>query len=334
MILIETAGGFGNQLQQYAFCKKLESLGADVRLDLHWFSGEVQEKTEYKRSLSISRLSGISFSEASAADRERLLGKEGLSRSLRKAAGKLLPFARREFTESGIYHGELMERIRQHPDTDLYIRGFFACEAYYADLLPSLRDKVSFPVDTDPLLSFEERGAIHALSEKIRETEAVSIHIRRGDYLDEKNRALFGGICTADYYLGALSHVLKSAFSPRLFVFSDDPSFSEAFVRDLVAKLQKSDDPVIKAAADALLIEAVNVCHGENSLYDVYLMSLCRHNITANSTFSFWGARFNAHEDKIMVRPERHKNSQPFDPEVMKKLWPGWTFVSEHGNIS
>ena len=75
----------------------------------------------------------------------------------------------------------------------------------------------------------------------------------------------------------------------------------------------------------------VDINHGRDSYYDIYLMSLCRHNICANSTFSFWGARLNDHEDKIMIRPTIHKNSQVFEKEEMERLWESWRFVSPQG---
>ena len=72
---------------------------------------------------------------------------------------------------------------------------------------------------------------------------------------------------------------------------------------------------------------------GKDSFYDIYLMSCCRHNICANSTFSFWGARLNGNEDKIMIRPAKHKNSQVFDRTQMEELWKGWTFIDENGRM-
>ena len=77
----------------------------------------------------------------------------------------------------------------------------------------------------------------------------------------------------------------------------------------------------------------VDINHGQESFYDIWLMSQCKHNICANSTFSFWGARLNSHEDKIMIRPTIHKNSQIFRKEEMEELWPGWSFISPEGRL-
>ncbi|MDE5718775.1 MAG: alpha-1,2-fucosyltransferase, partial [Lachnospiraceae bacterium] len=72
---------------------------------------------------------------------------------------------------------------------------------------------------------------------------------------------------------------------------------------------------------------------GEDSFYDMQLMSRCRHNICANSTFSFWGARLNGNPDKMMLRPSIHKSTQICVPEQMKALWAGWTLVTPEGTV-
>ena len=77
----------------------------------------------------------------------------------------------------------------------------------------------------------------------------------------------------------------------------------------------------------------VDINHGRDSFYDIWLMSNCRHNICANSTFSFWGARLNENEDKIMIRPTIHKNSQIFVKKEMEELWRGWRFINPKGQI-
>ena len=72
---------------------------------------------------------------------------------------------------------------------------------------------------------------------------------------------------------------------------------------------------------------------GKESWYDMYLMSMCRHNICANSTFSFWGARLNETQDKTMIRPLRHKNSQQYNPEQMKEYWEKWILIDNDGRV-
>ncbi|MCR5100682.1 MAG: alpha-1,2-fucosyltransferase, partial [Butyrivibrio sp.] len=69
------------------------------------------------------------------------------------------------------------------------------------------------------------------------------------------------------------------------------------------------------------------------SLLDIKLMTACKGNICANSTFSFWGARLNGRTDKEVIRTLTMRNNQVCIPEVMYDLWPGWILIDNKGQI-
>ena len=159
-------------------------------------------------------------------------------------------------------------------------------------------------------LVLPENPAIEPVVSKIKGNKACSVHLRRGDYLDEENMKIFGNICTDAYYDAALELAVKNG-AERFFIFSEDEEYAGSFTQKIRDKYQKE-------------AEYININKGDDSCYDIYLMSLCDINICANSTFSFWGARLNDHPDKLMIRPTKQKNSQTFDENEMKKLWEGW----------
>lgn len=72
---------------------------------------------------------------------------------------------------------------------------------------------------------------------------------------------------------------------------------------------------------------------GRESLQDMALMSRCRHNICANSTFSIWGARLNRQPDKIMIRPLHHDNYEMLDAGTVHEYWKGWVLIDADGNV-
>lgn len=300
MIIIQVAGGLGNQLQQYALYRKFVRMGKEARLDLSWFDEVKRNDEETKvisRNLELAYFDRLVYETCTEEEKEKLIGSNGLSGKLRR---KLLPSTVHWFHESKMYHPELLSF------EDMYLSGYFACEKYYSDILYDLRERIQFPPSDNPLN--------RELAQEMRECVSVSVHIRRGDYLNEENRAMFGNICTDAYYQKAMELMKEEVPDAHFYFFSDDVSYVEQ-------KYQGEEFTV------------VDINHGKDSFYDMWLMSNCKHNICANSTFSFWGARLNGNERKIMIRPTIHKNSQVFRKEEMEELWQGWRFVSPEGQL-
>ena len=296
MIIIELMGGLGNQLQQYALYRKLVRMGKSARLDISWF--QENRRTDEKithRELELGRFDRLVYEICTKEEREALIGSPGFSGKLRR---KLLPGSVRWFHETDMYHPEIFDF------DDMYLSGYFACEKYYGDILYDLREKLQFPPSGNPL-NEEAAG-------EMRECQSVSLHIRRGDYLDEVNKKMFGGICSEAYYKSAVELMTESFPDSHFYIFSDDLQYARS-----------------RYQGDRYTIVDWN--RGKNSFYDMQLMSFCRHNICANSTFSFWGARLNPNEAKVMIRPAVHKNSQTFDPAIMKELWTGWRSIDRDG---
>ncbi|MCM1134061.1 MAG: alpha-1,2-fucosyltransferase [Clostridium sp.] len=298
MIIIQVAGGLGNQLQQYALYRKFVRLGKEARLDVSWFNqggknsrgGMVTE-----RKLELDYFDRLVYKTCTEEEKIRLIGSEGASGKLRR---KLLPFTVRRFHESKMYHPELFEF------EDMYLSGYFACEKYYGDILYDLREKIQFPKSGNPLNG--------QMAREMQNCASVSVHIRRGDYLNAENAEMFANICTEAYYKKAIELIKEKEENARFYLFSDDVPYIQK-------KFQGEEYTV------------VDINHGRDNFYDMWLMSNCKHNICANSTFSFWGARLNRNEGKITIRPTIHKNSQIFHKEEMEELWRGWRFVSPEG---
>ena len=308
MIIIQVAGGLGNQLQQYALYRKFVRLGVEARLDLSWFEkahSAEKERTRgrdsipvvTRRELELRYFDRLVFETCTREEREALIGADNIWGKVRR---KLMPFTIHKFEESKMYHPELLGF------ENMYLTGYFACEKYYADILYDLREKIQFPPSSNPLNK--------EMAERIRNGNSVSVHVRRGDYLKPENAEMFGNICTEAYYQNAIDLVKHMMPDAHFYIFSDDVPY--------VKKCFHGDDYTI-----------VDINHGRDGFYDMWLMSNCKHNICANSTFSFWGARLNPNENKIMIRPTIQKNSQVFVKEEMENLWQGWMFVSPEGKL-
>lgn len=297
MIIIHVMGGLGNQLYQYAMYEKLKSMGKEVKLDFHAYTEATEEEREW-RSLELTRFENLEYEICTAQERTKLLDdsmdfKDRIRRKL---------FGRQDKTlkEDGNYMPEIFMK------DDVYLYGFWDCERYYVDRIAELRRKLVFPQSTNP--------KNQKCMEQMQQELAVSVHIRRTDYLKVADGKRYMGICTQDYYEKAMQYVRERVDNPVFYIFSDDVAY--------VKEHYQGED-----------IRIVDWNTGEDSLYDMQLMSKCKHNICANSTFSFWGARLNQNPDKLMIRPLKHDNYENVTASQIHENWPGWILIDAEGNI-
>jgi len=134
------------------------------------------------------------------------------------------------------------------------------------------------------------------------------LHIRRGDYVHAPLANQFHGLCSLDYYQKAVNYIYQKIPDCHFYIFSDDHSW--------VCENFKLDYPVTM----------VDHNDADKDYEDLRLMSLCKYNIIANSSFSWWGAWLNANPEKIVLCPERWFNDLSLD---IKDLMPdSWIRVS------
>jgi hypothetical protein len=140
--------------------------------------------------------------------------------------------------------------------------------------------------------------------EKINSTNSISIHIRRGDYVSDKYANIYGGICDLAYYDRAIKYILSKVEKPSFFVFSDDFEWAKN-------NLDISNATFIEWNLH------------KNSYIDMFLMNQCKHNIIANSTFSWWGAYNSSNfRDGIVISPTKWFASNSFtEPLIFPKQW-------------
>lgn len=130
---------------------------------------------------------------------------------------------------------------------------------------------------------------------------SVAVHIRRGDYLKPEYVTLFGGICTLDYYDEALNYIKEKVPHPSFFIFTNDAAWVKSNLN----------------IENSFLVEGND---GEDSWQDMYLMSLCRHAVIANSTFSWWAAYICKNEDKIVIAHRKWYNTIEA-PDIVPSNW-------------
>lgn len=296
MIIIRIMGGLGNQLQQYALYEKMKSIGKEVRIDICEY--EHSELMGTPRELELDFFQNVDYQVCTMEEKALLVGDGSILDRIRL---RLMPWKRRYYKETPIMYDKKILSFQ-----DMYLEGYWACEKYYIDIIEILRTKLVFPIEVG--------GNNDICAKKMQMEESVSIHLRRGDYFNPENIDVFGGICTEDYYKSAVGYVMQLSQSPHFYIFSDDIEYAKK-----------------KYVGEQYTIVDWNV--GKDSYFDIYLMSQCKYNICANSTFSFWGARLNSREDKVSIRPLKQKNSNQYQPDIMKELWSGWILIDEKGKL-
>ncbi|MDD2720642.1 MAG: alpha-1,2-fucosyltransferase [Gallionella sp.] len=271
MIISKVLGGLGNQMFQYAAGRALAlERGLPFRLDLSGFAGY-----GLHHGFLLQQVFDCPVEAAKEADVRSILGWQHPAVIRRLAARPQLAALRRKgFVVEPYFH--YWPGIKSVPD-ESYLSGYWQSERYFRDVISQIRKDFSFKA---PLT-----GMNAELSDRIAASDAVSLHVRRGDYVsDNKNKAVYGH-CSLDYYRAAINYLADRVAQPTLFIFSDDPGW----VKDNL-KLDFS-------------CHYVDHNQGIESYNDMHLMSLCKHHVIANSSFSWWGAWLNSNPEKIVIAP-------------------------------
>lgn len=164
-----------------------------------------------------------------------------------------------------------------------YYIGVWIHPSYFMGIEAELRIAFRFISVNDKNINF---------SNELKEFESVSLHIRRRDYLYNPNY----NVCKEEYYKKAINKILESLDNPIFVVFSDDPDWCDLYLKQFNVDYK-----------------IVNWNKGSDSYQDMFLMSQCKHNVIANSTFSWWGAWLNNNSGKIVIAPKKWTTTIPMD---------------------
>lgn len=283
MNIIRMTGGLGNQMFQYALYLKLKSFGREVKMD---------DCTEYEGSNTRPIMLwcfGIAYPQASKKEINELT--DGFMELHHRIRRKLSGRKSLEYMEQSCNFDQQI--LTREP---AYLTGYFQSEQYFKDIEDQVRSTFSFSNKIWEGLDRPLLERIKGYQKRIDESLAVSVHIRRGDYLE--NEAAYGHICTEAYYRKAIEFVQNKYPQATFFFFSNEPQW----VRKWLEKEYSKD----------LLFEIVEGTDEATGYLDMFLMSRCRHHIIANSSFSWWGAWLNPDKEKIVIAPSKWHNKQDY----------------------
>lgn len=274
MIIVNLKGGLGNQMFQYAMARSIALKNNKLLvLDLSFYSNQKDVTTKRHFELNIFNL-------------KCFIIKNRIIKNILK-----------------LFHSEIIERafsfnknISKLGNSNYIFYGYWQTEKYFKKYRRIILKDFSFPKK----ISEKNKKLIN----KIKNNQTVSLHVRRGDYVNDKKTNEFHGTCSKKYYEDAIKLINKKIKNPLFIIFSDD------------LKWCKNNLSVPK--------NTIFVDHnkGNQSFEDMRLMSLCKHNIIANSSFSWWGAWLNQNKNKIVIAPKWWFGEKSIDTsDVIPEKW-------------
>jgi len=286
-------GGLGNQLFQYAAAKRIAVVNnSPLKLDI----AEYQENSSRQFQLNnFNIIAGIASPEnLSYFYRYRGLNLKAISLNFIQ---NFLPYSKRIYIKEPSF--EFNPRVLT-VSKNAYLEGYWQSERYFKDIEDIIRQEFTLK---KPLLSSKNPR----IALEMKNYPSVSVHIRRKDYLTPKLSKIFH-VCPSEYYYSAIDSIKKRLKNPVFFVFADDINWAKESLAKFPEKIVFVSDQNINKDYEEL-----------------HLMSQCKHNIIANSSFSWWGAWLNKNPEKIVIAPknwfkDNSKNTKDLIPEGWIKL--------------
>jgi hypothetical protein len=265
MIIVRLRGGLGNQLFQFAAGYAL-SQHHKVELKLDLYT---YSRHKYRR-FELENLK-IPFSIATRSEIHHFTGNNPLKRFLNKRENYLrCPLV---FSQP---HYHYFENFLSLP-ADLYLSGYWQSEKYFL----AVKDQIQKFYQAKTQLDHNNA----ALSDQFSQVNSVAVHVRRGDYTSATYSGFFGGISDT-YYTEAIQRIKEKTDNPVFFIFSDNIEWC-------------------KNNLDVQNARYIDHNRGADSYKDLILMSQAKHNIIANSTFSWWAAWLNSNTKKMVIAPKQ-----------------------------
>jgi hypothetical protein len=288
MIIVRLSGGLGNQLFQYSFGMCLaQKHNTKVKFDL---------QVEIKRADFTPRKFGLrEFNiDVELADNREInkfkYFNDGLLYNIERKLIEKYPFINRHLI---VEHPTLILNNCQLID-NCYYDGYWQTENYFKPIENQLKNELNLNLNLNKTNNLLEKA--------IRETLSVSLHIRRSDYISIKANSSIFSECSLTYYKTAIDFFKRKLNNPIFYVFSDDIAWAKQNFK-----------------GDSFRIVAGN----ENNPHaDMLLMGNCKHNIIANSSFSWWAAWLNKNKNKIIIAPKNWYNNHSYNEVVIQNILP------------
>lgn len=281
MIIVKLTFGLGNNLFQYSLGRRL-ALERNTELLF-----DISEQNKGRQNYLLSYLSHFN-TVGTVATKKQIIKTKLLNRFY---------FLNKKYKNSVYYEqGHGFNPAVVNAPENAYFAGYWQSEKYFKNVEDVIR--------SDFTLKEPQDKKYQDILSQIKNSNSVSVHIRRGDYLWPKNMAIFT-TCSPDYYYEAEKLISEKVSSPKLFIFSDDIEWVKQNMHFNLPTIFVTDGDLF-----------------EKDYQELMLMAACKHNIVANSTFSWWGAWLNDSLEKIVISPKQWFNLATMsDKDLIPTAW-------------
>lgn len=290
MIITKLLGGLGNQMFQYAAGAALASrTNSCLLLDV-----TTLKKYPQHQGYQLDKIFAGDFKIASKLDLLRCL--KFKYQSIARSGIEISSM-------NGFVNSSLLTQKTHNFDDNImiarppcYLSGYWQSWKYFDHIDDMIRRQFKFKHD------LSKQNA--SLRDMIQSQNSVSVHVRRGDYVQNLNANKFHGTCSIDYYVNAIDEISRRILKPSFFIFSDDPVYAR------------------KIFSERLDVTYIDHNIEMHSYLDMQLISLCKHHIIANSSFSWWGAWLSNYEAKTIIAPKVwFSGSSEIMKDIYKENW-------------
>jgi hypothetical protein len=297
--VVKIIGGLGNQMFQYAFFLSQKKICNDTKIDISDFSDYTLHQ-----GFELQKVFGINFeNDLHQMDKSIILKDEKKHFKLRKIIGSLLYFNPNRFIKRSHFIEQNYSKYYEavYDMKNVYFDGYWQSEKYFNEIEENIIETYNWGLPSDKNLK---------IISKMESENSIALHIRRYDtpknFKELRYRItlqLLWRVCTKKYYMDSIDYFSKSIEKPKFYIFTDNiPWVKKHFPAHTDYKI-------------------IDWNRNENSHWDMYLMSKCKHNIISMSSFSWWSAWLNRNPDKIVIAPRKWALRFSKDIDLIPNTW-------------
>jgi hypothetical protein len=290
MDVIVVFNGLGNQMSQYAFYLNKRKISKSTRF---LFS---RKSINIHNGYELERVFGIKYHDSLVNKFLFLIFRVAgykKHRFISNPVVRILNFLGIEIINENDDYEFKSEYLRPSRGIKFYAGGWHS-EKYFIDIKDTILNTFQFNLQNIGMENLQ-------VLEHIKKTNSISVHVRRGDFIDSNNFSKLGTVCTLNYFLKAIEKMRSLVENPHFFFFTNDFSW-------------------VKTNFIGTDFSLININTKLDSWKDMFLISNCSHHINSNGSFSWWSSWLNYNRNPFVIVPRNFIANRHFE-DIYPERW-------------